>query len=212
MASLSKSTRTSFRRRSKPWLDEGAASAELVHCNRPEDVEPFLDGVDRVYADTWQARTYGFRARNTQDEIDRLKRLARRGWLRSYLLWYDGEPVAFQIGYQYKGVYYDTQPGYTQTHARLGAGTALYNLMVRDLYEQDTPEVIDLGQGTSNVKVELRAEASLRHPVHLTCGAGSNLLIRIQCRLDRIESVIRALLERWQLDRRVRRILKRRAR
>ena len=211
MQSLSGKTRSNLRRYSRRWMSEsGVPTPDFVRCTTPADVAPFLAAMDTVFKDTWQGRTYGFDARNIPSEIERLTRIAELGWFRSYLLYLDGEPIAFQLGYQYKGVYHEIRPGYTQRHAKLGAGTALHHMAILDYYERDTPTSMDLGQGTSNNKIEMRAEKRLCHPVHLACNRRVSLLIDGQRLLDRLETTVRRVLERWKLDQRVRHVLKRR--
>ena len=74
---------------------------EVRRISRPDEVAAFLDDVNRVYATTWQARTYGARVRNGQEEIARLEAIAALGYLRSYVLADEARAIAFVLGYQY---------------------------------------------------------------------------------------------------------------
>ena len=126
--------------------------ARLTRIRAPEQVPEFLEQIDAVFRETWQARTFGYQPHNTASKLSYYRGLAERGWLRSYVLARDAEPIAYEIGCQYQGVFYCRECGYRQSWAEFGPGTVLTNLFIEDLYREDPPGVLDFGFGDSEHK------------------------------------------------------------
>jgi CelD/BcsL family acetyltransferase involved in cellulose biosynthesis len=72
--------------------------------------------------------------------------------MRSYLLWVEDRPIAFQIGFQADGVYYCDQTGYDPEWASYRPGTMMIFRYLLDLYREDKPSVIDFGYGENEYK------------------------------------------------------------
>jgi CelD/BcsL family acetyltransferase involved in cellulose biosynthesis len=66
--------------------------------------------------------------------------LARRGWLRSYLLVLDGAPAVTQFGFAYGRKYYAYKAAFSPTFAASSPGTALSAFTLRNEIEQGTTE------------------------------------------------------------------------
>ncbi len=115
-------------------------------------VERFLKAVDHIYERCWQRHTYGPYRHFTDGNIAYHQGLAKLGWLRSYLLHCNQEPVAYVIGYQYRGRYYYEYIGYDQAWSDFSPGTVLTYLMIEDLHTADRPELLDFGYGENIYK------------------------------------------------------------
>jgi CelD/BcsL family acetyltransferase involved in cellulose biosynthesis len=172
-------------------------------------VRPFLNDVESIFRDSWQAKTYyGSETKNSDAEIARLEYIARLGWLRCYLLASDLGPLAFQIGYSYDNTYYASDFAFAREWAHLGPGAVLMHLMLQDLFEFDPPEVVDLGAGEAPQKQTFRA--SPREVVDL-CLVPRNrwrFLLAVQRGLSVIEGAVRTALVQTGLANTVRRLLK----
>jgi CelD/BcsL family acetyltransferase involved in cellulose biosynthesis len=206
LSQLGRKTRETLKRRTKRL--QADHSAKLVKITSAEEISAFLDNVNTVFGDSWQARTFGAVQRNTAAEKCRLEYIAGRGWLRSYLLTSDLGPLAFQYGYRYGDAYYACDFAYSLQCSELGPGAVLMYLMLEDLYREERPRVVDLGVGKSPQKWTFRATP---HEV------GNYLLLRrnrwrhvasVQRVLSEIEGLVRTVLTRIRLDRPVRRFLK----
>ena len=124
----------------------------IERITSPVQVRAFADDVDRVYNASWQARTYGRRRRNADADVARLETIAALGYLRSYLLRQDGEPVAFVLGYQYRGRYAYEETGYDPKFSTYSPGSVLTHGLIQDLFATDSPHELDFGFGDGTYK------------------------------------------------------------
>ncbi len=205
--SLGANTRKSLKKRTKDLCERN--QGVLSKITQPAEVELFLRQVDEVYRDSWQAKTYGGNVRCIPSEIARLQGIAELGWLRSYVLCRGETPVAFQLGYQYRGEFYAMDFAFAQAEADCSPGAVLMHLMFQDLYVRDTPHQVDLGHGDSPQKHTFRAVPYEVNFAYVVPRERRAWFIRVQQMLTNMERCIRSGLVRLKLDRAVRRILKR---
>jgi hypothetical protein len=206
LASLTPSTRQELRRKTRRFFDNDRG--KLVKVTRPEQVAEFLDQLDAVFRNSWQAKTFGYRPRNTESQRRRFERIATEGWLRSYVLLYDGQPIAFELGYQYGGRYYGEECGFDPVNSQLGPGSVLMHLVIEDLFKEDRPELLDFGLGDAAYK---RSFGNTEHEAASLYLAPRNVwrhLLTLQKVLNFLFIHVRSLLIRSRLDDVVRRILK----
>lgn len=206
MASLTPSTRQELRRKTRRLLNDNCG--QLVKVTRPEQVPEFLDQLDRVFRETWQAKTFGYQSRNTDQQRQHLERFAAHGWLRSYILLQNGQPIAFELGYQYGGVYYGEECGFDPAKSSLGPGSVLLHLVIEDLFKEDRPRLLDFGLGDAVYK---RSFANSEHEaasMHLASWNIWRCLLALQSGLNSLSAGVRALLVKSRLDGLVRRLLK----
>ena len=209
-ATLGNNTRKSLARRKRKLFDPASNGRNsLVKVTSQDDVPAFLNAVDDVFRDTWQAKTYGFYSRCTKSEIGRLQAVATHGWLRSYLLVADDEPIAFQIGYQYQETFYACEFGFKRAWAEKGPGAVLMFAMFEDLFLENSPLVIDLGDGDSPQKRTFRGACKTVGTAQFGCSQTWRCLLAMQRAIDCVESPVRRALTAAHLDDVVRRILKR---
>jgi uncharacterized protein (DUF2384 family) len=206
LASLTSSTRQELRRKTRRLLSDN--HGKLVKVTRPEQVAEFLEKLDVVFRNSWQAKTFGYRPRNTQAQRQRFEVIASRGWLRSYLLVQDGQPIAFELGYQYGGQYYGEECGFDPSRAQLGPGAVLMHLVIEDLFKEDRPKLMDFGFGEAAYKRSLGNIAHDAASLYLAPPNGWRHLLRLQRVLNFLDVRVRPLLVRSRLDRLVRRLLK----
>lgn len=209
LASRTKKTRKNLNWQLKKWEREAPGPAELVCVTDPEQVPEFVEVLDRVFRKTWQARTFGQRSRNDAATREHFERVARLGWLRSYLLHSAGQPIAFVVGYQYGGVYHYDETGYDQDHAALGPGTVLNYHMLEDLFARQKPEVLDFGHGENLYKKVLGTEEVPVCAAYVVPRNRWRPVLVTQQLLNRVYVGVRGALVRHGFDAAVRRALKR---
>ncbi|MSP61009.1 MAG: GNAT family N-acetyltransferase [Myxococcales bacterium] len=212
LAAMNAKTRMKFRRRTRKFRKDFDEQVELRSVTRAEDVRPFLDAVDAIFPSTWQARVSGTRPRNGATDVASLEEIARRGWLRSYLLFCRARPVAFVLGYQYHGVYHHDETGYDQALSAHGPGTVLNQLLVEELFARDRPRLLDFGFGDNEYK---RILGNVEHDAcaaWLVADLRWRALIGLQRGINGVYDRVRSELVRRGLDARVRDLLKRRTR
>ena len=97
------------------------------------EIRGFLEAVEPLSRRTYQARLRGLAITRQGHVATKLAEGARRGYARCYLLRIDGQPVAWRIGYLYKGVYYSHYVGYDPDFDKWHPGVVLHLHSVRDL-------------------------------------------------------------------------------
>jgi CelD/BcsL family acetyltransferase involved in cellulose biosynthesis len=206
MSVLSSSTRSTLRRRAKKLTTEHGA--RLKKFTNPDGVREFLESVEAVFQDAWQARTYGQLQRDCPSEIERLKSIAKEGWLRCYLLESDSGPMAFQIGYQYRDIFYACDFAFARKWADMGPGAVLMYLMMEDLFNDSRPQVVDLGAGDSPQKHTFRGSPFDVGDYWIIPQNRWRFVALAQRSLTKVESSVRSLLVRTKMDAAIRRMLK----
>ncbi len=194
-------------------LIEEAANGNLYmeKIEKPDQVEGFFKAVDQIYEKCWQRRIYGTYHHYSKGNIAYHKGIANLGWLRSYLLYCDGEPVAYIIGYQYQNRYYYEYIGYDRTWGKLSPGTVLTYLMIEDLHSHNRPEILDFGYGENIYKQifgNFSYEATNTYIVPKL--SRIRLAAQGQLTLSRLYFLLFSLLTKTGLDQKIRRRLRQR--
>lgn len=87
------------------------------------------------------------------DETRRLMELAaNRGWLRSYVLYIGGIPVAFWNGYLYRRTFCIWTTAHDPHYRDFGPGSFLLQKMIEDLCQERTVDQLDFGIGEAEYK------------------------------------------------------------
>lgn len=157
-ASLGRKTRQVLRRRSRQVFQTGRPAGKFVSVTEAAQVPMFLCGVDRIFRDTWQCELNGYRQRDTSADVAKFSHLATAGLLRSYLLYYENQPIAYQFGYQHGNTFWADEFGFSKHFARLSPGSALMFRWLEDLFALRKPLYVDLGDTDSGQKSMFRAE------------------------------------------------------
>ena len=197
-------------------LDEGKDASgvpwapQLERIVAPSDVQRFLDDLDAIFKNTWQAKTKGYVVRNGPKEVAFLTAIAERGWLRSYLLRVQGKPVAFVLGYQYGGTFLHDETGYALEHRDTRPGIYLNHMLVADLFAEHKPAVLDFGFGENEYKDAIGNEESDVISAFAVTTPQHEYFLRSQQVLNRVYDYTRGELVRRGWDTRVRNLIKRR--
>jgi len=134
-------------RRDRALSRETGSPTRLLEIRQMADAAPYAQQIVSLMSTTWQARRLGHSV-----DLNGMREVASRGWLRCFLLLADAEAVAFVLGYQGMGGYVYEQVGYDQRFARHSPGTILLYRLIRQLYEADTPRWVDFGEGDAEYK------------------------------------------------------------
>ncbi len=144
---FSTSTRKKFRKRVRQF-----GNKKLVRVTQPDEVADFLEQAHHISARSWQASVLGVRVNNSESELRELLFLATQGSLRSYLLFLDDAPVAFEIASQYRGYYSAEEAGFDMGYSGKSPGQVLQLMLLEDLCEFDSPNWYDFGLGDADYK------------------------------------------------------------
>ena len=211
LSTFRKKKRYNLKRNVRILSDAVNNDYNMEKVSRPEQVEKFLVAVDYIYERCWQKNAYGSHQHSTAENIAYHQSIARLGWLRSYLLICSGKPAAYIIGYQYKGRYYYEYIGYDQNWSQLSPGTVLTYLMIEDLHRSDRPEILDFGYGENTYKQifgNYSYEADNTGVVRK--GSKMHVVMLVQLALSRLYISVSEILAKTGLDKKARKLLKRR--
>ena len=128
---------------------------EAAHCDSA------LDDVFQIERRTWKERSGT--SLTTEAGADRFyaelaRRCAERGWLRIYLLYLEGQPVAHIFGILYKNEYYALKTSYDESYRELSPGAVLFSYALEDAFSQGWSAFDFLGE-ESRWKNELATTA-----------------------------------------------------
>jgi Acetyltransferase (GNAT) domain len=207
MASLGSRTRQNLRRMARKLCNDQQARIEMF--TTVEQVPEFLELLDQVFRQTWQARTFGYWPRNTKAQIDLMAGLARLGWLRSYILHGPTGPIAFELAYQYQGVFYAQEIGFSQDWSQHSPGSVLMHLYIEDLLRHDAPRLLDFGVGDATYKQSFCNAHRDSAAVFLAPPNRWRWMITFQRWVYALERATRRIVTALHLDRILRKLLKR---
>jgi len=149
---FSSKTRNTLRRKLKKITARFGKAATLERFTSEASAGRFVRLAAQVSATSWQHRELGPRIVDDDTHRRDFADLARRGLLRSYVLFYGGEPCAFVVGYQHEGVFHYADVAYDGNLVAYSPGTMLVYLLIEDLISHDRPRTLDFGIGDAAYK------------------------------------------------------------
>lgn len=147
-----------LRRYTKALEKAGSGSVETV-CYRSEDK---LDHVIKIASEI-SAKTYkhalnvGFHDDYLRRSL--LKKAARQGRLRAYVLYVNEKPCAFEYGIEYGNAFFPEHIGYDPFFRSCSPGTVLFIKVIEDLIENSNVRVFDYGFGGAAYKDRFGTES-----------------------------------------------------
>lgn len=166
LASLSKSTRSGVRRYANKLERDFAGRLEVRRFTEPGDLDDYFRHADAVAAKSYQ-RGLSVGVRDEEPQRRRARLAMERGWFRSFVLYLDGEPVAFCGGESYKGRFYYGIPGYDPAFGDYRVGTYILMRMIEDLCADESIQVLDFGFGDAEYKRRFSDRSWEEADVHL---------------------------------------------
>jgi hypothetical protein len=151
LVSRSRSTRESVKRYGRRLEKTFGERLEIEEFRHPSDLDRIVHHLDRVAAKTYQAGL-GVAFSDVEQQRRRVRLGLERGWFRAYVLYIDGEPIAFWHGYAYNRTFVIGIPGYDPAYADHRVGTYLQMRLIRDLCVDPDVDTIDYGRGDAEYK------------------------------------------------------------
>lgn len=186
---------------------------KLVRVTESSEIDSFLDAAYGISQKTRQFRQFGWSiaARDRWLLKNELMRLAKRGYLRSYLLMCGELPCSFILGQESGSRFYPVAAAVDPDWKHHSVGTILLWLALEDLFEENPPQFYDLGTSPKH-KEYLATESYLDADVWLFRRRLYPALARNICRACDLTSRFGGVaLERIGLKRKVTHFLTRRA-
>jgi CelD/BcsL family acetyltransferase involved in cellulose biosynthesis len=151
LRSRSKSTRESVKRYRKKVERELGDRLDLRTYREPEDLDRIFADTEPVAAKTYQ-RGLGVALADSSDQRALIEVGLRRGWFRTYVVYLDGDPIAFWPGYLHRGTFHIGTPGYDPAYADYRIGTYLQMRMIEELCAEPGVHTVDYGFGDAEYK------------------------------------------------------------
>ena len=210
LARLGAETRRSLRRQERRLQHEAGHDVTLsVHAN-PDSIPDFLAAAEHVSRRTYQWNLLDMGIRNDESRRDSLRAAALKRWFRGYVLHCRAEPVAFMIGYLYRGVYLATATGYDPAWSEWSAGNVLYLYIMRDLSTLDgAAQWFDFMYGDTPNKERLSTASRPERNCYLVPRTPRwTLLVAVWRGFDGCAGAMSRVLDRLGFKDRVRRLLR----
>jgi len=144
--------RTDYRRRLRV-LEKDFKEVKLVSCSSVADIERYYESILDIVKDTWQYKIVG----NRIQELSKYTDLAERGLLSCFILICDNIPMAFDLGFTYKGIHQGDETGYRQSYRKYSPGLIMQLLRLEALCDQGV-KTTSFGSGDAYYKSKLSNE------------------------------------------------------
>jgi CelD/BcsL family acetyltransferase involved in cellulose biosynthesis len=154
LASVSSATRKGVRRTAGRLEQLFGERLSIRTFREPADLDVFFGDIETVAARTYQRRL-GVGYLGDAKQRARMEMLMERGWLRAYILYLDGNPVAFELGELYRGRFRSLAGGYDAAYGRQRVGAYLLVKTIDDLAVDPEVSVFDFGHGDAEYKSKL---------------------------------------------------------
>lgn len=166
LRSLSRSTRESAKRYPKRLEKQFGDRLTVEVFRDVADAERVFADLRRVAEKTYQQ---GLGVAFAQTELQRrlTTMLMERGWFRAYVLYLDGEPIAFWQGHDYRGAFSTGVPGFDPAYADLRVGNYVLFKLIADLCADESIDTLDYGFGDAEYKRRFGTRSWDEQDVHL---------------------------------------------
>lgn len=136
------------------------ADSKIVRFGSPAELDQLMRDAETIAAKSYQ-RGLGVGFSESPVIRSRLGFEASRGWLRGYILYLDGQPVALWIGSLRNGIFLSEYVSYDPAYAKYGPGLHLILSILEELQASSSRPVrlVDFGIGDATYK-ELLANRS----------------------------------------------------
>ncbi|MHC4971667.1 MAG: GNAT family N-acetyltransferase [Planctomycetota bacterium] len=213
LQSLRKTTRRDLKRSQRKFLAKAGDSFTVKRFETREESELFLQHATEISKKTYQWHLLGLGMRDQEDRGTNFGHAAEQGWLRSYVLYVDDTPIAFQAGYLHRRIYYAHNTGYDPEWREAHAGRFLLAELIRDLLADAEPvEVFDFLWGDDLLKARLaNSDRTERHYYLFPRGFHGALLYYPLRGVALLSAAASAVLDRLRLKTYARRLIRRRS-
>jgi len=208
---LGSRTRADLRSTRKKFIAHVNGSFRTRCFRTPDEVADFVVDAIAISRKTYQYDLLGAGLRD-HEALERMYRAtAGLGWFRSYVLYANDEPVAFQAGHLYRRRYHAQEIGYDPEWARHHVGIFLHTEIVTDLAaSEEDAQWFDFGIGDTQHKQRLSTHSNAGSYYYLIPDTWRGSFAAASLRATNSASAaIGAVLERFGLRQKARQLLRR---
>ncbi|MEJ0071442.1 MAG: GNAT family N-acetyltransferase [Pseudomonadota bacterium] len=201
-------------RYSRKKLAEHLDGQLTLRCfTAPDEIDAYLADAVRISQKTYQWNLLGLGLRDRAALRERLRFAASRGWLRCYVLYGRGAPLAFMLGLLQHGTYHYLDVGYDPDWAKWSVGSMLQVDVMRDLFALPAPPRgfdFSTGYGAHKARFGNRARREANYLL-LPRGPRSALLLGAYRATEAASVGLSRLLDRYDLKTRLKKLVRGRA-
>ena len=208
LASMDKGRRTTVNRKINRRFLKMVKDFRLERITGSSQIENFFDIMEKIDVNSWQGKTFGLPNRKTESQIEYWKKIADTGFVRSYILWVEGKPIAYFHILQYDGICYGHTTAYDPSYAELAPGIVCFYYFLDDLMTHDPMKIYDCSFGTHVYKRLFGNEEIESTIVFIAGSTKGKVLAFLQRFLNRFVFRAKGLLQKWNIADRIRKILK----
>lgn len=213
LSGLGPKSRADLRRHERKLTKAAHEDVRVTVHTAPDSVADFVRHAAVVSKLTYQWHMHQLGIDDTPATVQRYTAIAAGGWLRCYLLFAQDTPIAFMVGYLFRGIYYSETIGYDPKWAEHSVGNVLHMHVVRDLTAL-TPKVqwFDFLYGDNSNKQRLSTDSRQERSFYLVPRTLRWTVVVSALRgFDAITGWINDALERHGVKDKLKRWLRRRA-
>lgn len=213
LQSLRGTTRRGLKRSRKKFLARSGEDFSVRRFESEDDVAPFLRDAVSISKKTYQWHLLGLGMRDVAGRNAKYTYAARNGWFRSYILYAQGEPIAFASGYLHNKTYYGHELGGDPDWRPSHAGVFLLTEIIQDLFADAAPvDIYDFLYGDDLLKSRLaNTERTERHYYLFPRGFHGALMAYPLRAVNALSAAASYVLQRLRLKEWVRRLRRQRS-
>lgn len=154
LASLGADSRRNFKRYEKKLFSKSEMRAEVRRFQTASDIDRFLDDGIKVSDKTYQKNLLGLGLARGGPTERRIRFAAERQSFLGHILYLQGEPAAFHLGFLFGESFFAVQMGYDPAYSVHQPGAVLFFHVLQDLERMQLPvRVIDCMAGVTDFKL-----------------------------------------------------------
>jgi hypothetical protein len=208
---LGSGTRADLRSTRKKFIAHVNGRYRTRCFREPGEVPDFVNDAMAVSQSTYQYKLLDSGLQDREGLERTYRATANQGWFRSYILYVEGKPIAFQVGHVYRGRYHAQDIGYDPDWARQHVGIFLHTELVTDLAASgEAVACFDFGIGDTRHKQRLSTDSVTGGYFYLIPDTWRGSLMANSMRATNAASAaVGAVLERFGLRQKARQLLRR---
>ena len=166
-STISANERSQQRKRHRRLLESGSGDVRVDAFDEPASLDRLLIDAEHVASRSYQ-RGLGVGFARSSSVERRLDWLARKSWLRAWIVYVGSVPVAFWIGTLERGVFVSDYLAYDEAFVHLAPGTFLTIFVLAELQNSHADvDLVDFGPGEAAYKQRYGNDASFCSSVYL---------------------------------------------
>jgi len=196
---LSKNTRKNIRNYSNRLKRDFGQNLIIKHISSVEEIDTILSDNEEIAKKTYKrGMGVGFHINN---EIRKWYEIGlKRSILNVYILYVNGQPVAFRKAFCFTDVFISYGTDYDPFYSNYRIGNFLLNYVIEDLYKKGTIKTIDFGFGDADYKRIYCNENWIESPVYIFAPTVKGIVINLMrgCTMH-VSSIAQNILKKLNL-------------